>query len=125
MHKVVYNNCYGSFILSIKAIDWLEEHGTNIVLYDCIQAAKARFLNKENQPKGEEHLCCAISKLFDSDRTHPDLVAVVEALRGEASGPGSNLAVEEIDSDLYRIEEYRGYESVIALDKPAWISVNN
>lgn len=26
MHKIVYNNDYGGFSISVKAIDWLEEN---------------------------------------------------------------------------------------------------
>ena len=25
-HKIVYNDCYGGYTLSYKAIDWLSEH---------------------------------------------------------------------------------------------------
>lgn len=27
-HKIVYNDCYGGYTLSYKAIDWLSEHGS-------------------------------------------------------------------------------------------------
>ena len=27
-YKIVYNDCYGGYTLSYKAIDWLSEHGS-------------------------------------------------------------------------------------------------
>lgn len=30
-HKIVYNNCFGGYALSDKAINWLEEHGSGIL----------------------------------------------------------------------------------------------
>ena len=29
-HKIVYNDCYGGYTLSYKAIDWLSEYGSEI-----------------------------------------------------------------------------------------------
>lgn len=27
-HKIVYNDCYGGYALSDKAVEWLSEHGS-------------------------------------------------------------------------------------------------
>lgn len=37
MHKVVYNACYGGFGLSLKAIEWLAEHTTDLELKNYLK----------------------------------------------------------------------------------------
>lgn len=53
-------------------------------------------------------------------RHDPDLVAVVEALGKEVNGTFSRLAIEEIEGDMYNIEEYDGKETVVTPDDIGW-----
>ena len=55
----------------------------------------------------------------------PILIQVVEELGDEVNGPYSKLAIVEIDSNLYRIDEYDGAESVITpeMDKNSYIEI--
>lgn len=86
MHKVVINTCFGGFSLSDKAEKWLSEKGL-----------------KFDWSRGIE-------------RHNPLLVECVETLGKEANGSCARLAVEIIDSNMYRIDEYDGQESVITPD---------
>lgn len=94
MPKVVINTCYGGFGLSDKAKDRLRELGLEFKWQ------------------------------YDIPRHHPLLVQVVEELGEEASDPYAKLKVEEINSNLYKIDEYDGLESVLTPnDNAGWISV--
>lgn len=93
--KVVYNNCYGGFNLSDKALDWYKE------------------------------LTGKLGEICDSDisRHDPALVKVVETLREKANGYVADLRVKEIKGNKYRIEEYDGAESVVEPDDIEWVEV--
>jgi hypothetical protein len=94
MPKVVINSCYGGFGLSDKARARLKELGLEFKWQ------------------------------YDIPRHHPLLVQVVEELGEEASDPYAKLKVEEINSNLYKIDEYDGLESVLTPnDHAGWISV--
>lgn len=96
MHKVVINACYGGFGLSDKAIARLKEFGLEF-----------RW----------EH---------DIPRHHPLLVQVVEELGKEASGTYSNLEIIEINSNMYRITEYDGFEGVkTPSDHEEWVIISD
>lgn len=103
MHKVVYNNCFGGFSLSKEA---------------------AKMLNKL---KGE--VVCDLEYGYIEDknavpRHDKDLVAVVEKLGSErASGECAYLKIAEIDSNIYRIDNYDGAENVITQDEQNWIVI--
>lgn len=95
MTKIVYNNCYGGFGLSKKAIDRYWE------------------LKGEPQPNG----------WFgdEVDRTDPVLVQVVEELAEKANTGCSKLRIRELPAGtLYRIDEYDGWETVMAQDEYTW-----
>ena len=83
--KVVFNNCYGGFGLSNKALEMLSSIKGYTVTNDDFDSAESRI--------------------------DQDLVAVVETLGEEANTPYSNLQIKEI-FEPYRIEEYDGIESV-------------
>ena len=94
MTKVVINSCYGGFGLSDKARERLKELGLEFKWQ------------------------------YDIPRHHPLLVQVVEELGEEASDHYAKLKVEEINSNLYKIDEYDGLESVLTPnDNAGWISV--
>lgn len=94
MTKVVYNNCYGGFSLSEKAI--------------------ARY----KEIKG------SISEQFydrDIDRDDPALVQVVEELGKGANGFLASLRIEDVPAGTkYRIDEYDGNENVMTVDDYEW-----
>ena len=98
--KVVYNAGYGGFSLSNAA---------------------ARSLNKR---KGAG-VVDVRHGFYDGPRHDVDLVAVVEALGDAASGRYSNLCIVEITGDLYRIDEYDGYESVQEPADIGWVHINS
>ena len=98
--KVVYNAGYGGFSLSNAAV---------------------RSLNKR---KGKDVADPSFG-FFDGPRHDADLVAVVEALGNAASGRYSELRIAEVSGDLYRINEYDGYESVQEPDDSCWVHINS
>lgn len=130
-HKAVYNNCYGGYALSDKAIDWLAEHGSE----------RTRQFIAKKRLEASEKIMDYVSKVrvtADSarkfyvmdavrsflERHDPDLVAVVEALGKEVNGTFSDLAIEEIDGDMYNIEEYDGKETVVTPDDTCWTVIS-
>lgn len=126
-HKVVYNDCYGGYSLSDKAIEWLSEHGSEKTKqFIANKRAEANEKLKEYNPKSQE-TADNISKFYIMDavrsflkRHDTDLVAVVEALGKEASGTFSDLVIEEIDSEEYYIDEYDGKETIVTPDNLCW-----
>lgn len=126
-HKIVYNDCYGGYALSDKAIDWLAEHGSE---------RTRQFIAKKRLEANEKIKDCdprvrgtadSTRKFYVMDavgsfleRHDPDLVAVVEALGKEVNGTFSDLAIEEIDGDMYNIEEYDGKETIVTPDDIGW-----
>ena len=121
MHKVVYNNDYGGFSISIKAVDWLEANCKDNELRKFIEVTKNKILPSLSNII----LCCDVSDWFYNKRHHKDLVAVVETLGKEANGPCANLAIEKISGNQYRIDDYDGAESVITPeDGKDWIVID-
>lgn len=122
-HKVVFNNCYGGFSISLKAVDWLEENCKDNELRNLIKSLRLAekqysFLSKD------EALCYDISYWLDDRRHHKDLVDVVEALGSDVNGPNTALEVCKIDGNLYRIDKYDGAESVITpYTSGSWIII--
>ena len=92
-HKVVINSCYGGYRLSEEAIQWLKNKYGDGVMDDILE------------------------------RHDPRLVDCVETLGKKANGEFSRLAVVEIDSNQYRIDEYDGRESIETPDSIAWIVI--
>lgn len=117
MHKIVFNNCYGGFSLSMRAIAWLEHNCTDENL---------RILIKDVFDEGGNlHIIYTVSRWFEDKRHHKDLVAVVEALGEDASGECVNLDIWKINSNQYCIEEYDGSEEVITPNNGNWIFIND
>lgn len=126
-HKIVFNDCYGGYALSNKAIDWLSEHGSERTKQFI--AKKRAEANEKIKEYGHRVRVTAdnIIKFYIMDavrsfleRHDPDLVAVVEALGKEVNDTFSDLAIEEIDGDEYYIEEYDGKETVVTPDNLCW-----
>lgn len=128
-HKIVYNNCYGGYTLSYKAIDWLSEHGSestkNFIAQKRIEAKEKEGFS----PASQEILVNTKFYVMDAvrnflERHDPDLVAVVEALGKEVNGTFSELAIAEIDEDKYFIDEYDGRETVVTPDDLCWTVID-
>ena len=118
-HKIVYNNCYGGYSLSYKAIDWLSEHGSESIKNFI---AQKRIESKEREDFSSFYVMYAVSSFLK--RHDPDLVAVVEALGKEANSTFSELAIAEIDEDKYFIDEYDGMETVVTPADLCWVVID-
>ena len=109
MTKIVYNDCYGEFGLSKKAIQ----------RYCELSGLGAKFVEDGYSghwelPNGDEWYHSNLS------RDDPFLVQVVEELGKEANN-GSNLQIVELPAGtLYRIDEYDGMETVMRQDEYVW-----
>lgn len=127
-HKVVYNACYGGFELSLKAIEWLAEHATDLELKNYL---KEKLIDEHKSFIGtalcswSDYIRAGIGSWFDDKRHHKDLVAVVETLGDEASGPCAELEIMEISGNQYRIDEYDGSEEVITPEDSDWIVISD
>lgn len=127
-HKVVYNACYGGFELSLKAIEWLAEHATDLELKSYL---KEKLIDERKSFIGtalgswSDYIRAGIGSWFDDKRHHKDLVAVIEALGDEASGSCAELEITEISGNQYRIDEYDGSEEVVTPEDSNWIFIND
>lgn len=121
-HKVVYNDCYGGFALSDKAINWLSEHGSDKTKKFIAQKRLEANGKTINDSTKIFYVMDAIINFLD--RHDPDLVAVVETLGKEVNGTFSSLAIEEIDEDEYIIEEYDGKETVVIPEDICWTVIS-
>lgn len=110
MNKVVYNSDYGEFLLSMKAVEWLEQNCEDNKLREFIKSMRK---DKCNSRLKDEYICCYVSDWFEDMRHHKDLVAVVEALGNDANGRNAKLAIADIYGNKYRIDQYDVAESVI------------
>lgn len=124
MHKVVYNNDYGGFSLSLKAVDWLEANCSDNELRKFIKTTRNKLLPSLSK-ESKEILCYDISDWFDDKRHHKDLVAVVEALGADANGPCASLEICGIGGNQYRIDEYDGAENVVTPEGCDWIFIDD
>lgn len=124
MHKVVFNNCYGGFSISLKAVEWLEANCKDNELHDFIKSL--RLAGKEYTfSSKDECLRYDVSGWFEGKRHHKDLVAVVEALGDDANGPCAALGICRINGCQYRIDEYDGAEEVITPEGYDWIFIED
>ena len=48
-YKIVYNDCYGGYTLSYKAIDWLSEHGSEKKEMELKKVLDMRLRTKYNE----------------------------------------------------------------------------
>ena len=142
MNKIVYNNCYGGFGLSNKAIAEICKR-KNIPLFfykeefgdswdDCLftKISEEEALSSNEFSIAKCSVDCGefferrdpIYETFNEhyiwypidSRHDPILVQVVEELGTElASGDHAELEIFETESNLYRINEYDGMEYVV------------
>ncbi len=121
-HKIVYNNCYGGYTLSDKAIEWLSEHGSDKTKRFIAQ--KRLEANEKTKYDSSKIFYVMDALRYFLKRHDPDLVAVVEALGKEVNGSFSDLAIEEIEGDMYDIDEYDGKETVVTPDDIGWTVIS-
>lgn len=135
-YYVVYNACFGGFTPSYKAYKWLVEHGLDEKYlnreYNESQINSRKFVKviygedgefqgvidsrtEQHHTDDELNLLCMLS-MDDIPRHNSLLVQCVRELGKEASGPCGDLQIATIQSRLYRIEKYDGYETVYELD---------
>ena len=124
MHKVVFNNCYGGFSISLKAVDWLEHNSKDEALLEHIKNCKEDSEYSTSAFK-EQLLCYSVSDFFADKRHHKDLVAVVETLGDEANGSCAALGICRINGRQYRIDEYDGAEEVITPEGYDWTFIED
>jgi len=128
MTKVVYNNCYGGFGLSHKAVmRYAELKGITLYAFDY---DKKRLTDEEAEKEFSVNYCTTEEysnehywSMYDlsNDRSDPVLVQVVEELGDKADGSYASLKIREIaEGTLYRIDEYDGNESVMTSSEYDW-----
>lgn len=124
MHKIAYNACYGGFNISEEALHWLEENGSEETK-KALKEERKKAEEKKDEFDGcftlEQYLTYCVGDILS--RHHPDLIRVVEALGGAASGYCSEIKIAEIEGNLYKIDDYDGYETVVEPDDYLWINV--
>lgn len=132
MNKVVYNSNCGEFLLSMKAVEWLEQNCKDNKLRDFIESMHIVYYEQLPlvgrdcpAPLKDEYICCYVSDWFEDIRHHKDLVAVVEALGNDVNGRNAKLAIANIYGNQYRIDQYDVAESVITPeDNEHWITID-
>lgn len=107
-YKVVYNACYGGFGLSKKGALWIYKR-----------------LPKETQDEVQESSLRTLQYLIEGllPRHSPLLVEMVETLGEQGCAGYARLRIKEIDSPMYRIDEYDGKETVITPAENTWIVI--
>ena len=142
MNKVVINNCYGRFSLSVEGLKryWeLKDPTKKLYFYDwigldtwvrsideshfdiCLSIDLGDSISEEEVDKklvNENYV-----DRYDFSRHDPILIQVVEELGDVANGELAQLKVVTIDSDSYRIDEYDGAESVITPEMERYIKI--
>ena len=133
--KLVYNNCYGGFGLSDKAIRrYAELKGIklyekydpsnlfNVISFTTIPYEEYEILYEADAELGNfSHSNEVYFTDRDIERDDPFLVQVVEELGEESNGRCANLQIAVVPAGtLYRIDEYDGNESVLTPDDYKW-----
>ena len=114
MNKVVFNNCFGGFSLSVNAVKWLAENG-----HGKIKEIAQKYM--ESLTSTDFRLGCYLSGI---DRHDPDLVRCVETLgRKAAGGALAELDIAELKGNRYRITEYDGAEDVYEPEDEEYITI--
>ena len=104
--KVVYNNCFGGFVISRACAERMAELG-----------------NKEAQSMIEAESYRFHGFIYETPRHDSILVQAVEELGEDASGDMSELRIYELSGDKYFIDEYDGSETVVEPKDVCWIEV--
>lgn len=134
--KVAYNNCFGGFGLSPKALTefakrkgvsltWYKQvgykHNNDDVIYtkvediDSLKPSFSLYASTVDLGEDIESVPSGVFYYpdFDELRTDKDLIDVIEHLGDEANGSCASLSIAEIpDGASYEITYYDGNESV-------------
>ena len=133
--KVVINKCYGGFELSTKTLTHLiiTKPDSQILITQSIVDYYGPNFTSESKEEYTEEVAPNLftDKLFQKefynpttdtitilepynlDRTHPDLIELVETFQDEANGEHSQLKIVEIPDDVdFIIEDYDGLECI-------------
>ena len=131
-NKVVYNSKFGGFGLSDNAIIWLEQNAKDNELREFLKQARQEVskIPEEKQwgLSTEDMMQGKLMYEFKENgipRHHPDLINVVEILKDKANGKYAELKVAEIKGNLYRIDEYDGWETIMEPNDYEWININD
>ena len=112
--KVVYNNCFGGFGLSKKAVIRLLQLGskeTEDELEEYQVGLAQDLLNNKEISERIERLLPHFS-YYNLKRHDPLIIQVVEELGDEANGEFAKLKIVDTCDEKYRIKDYDGKESV-------------
>lgn len=113
INKIVINDCYGGFNVSQEVIQWMIDNGLEEKYYKINHK-----YNPESKYDTKIYLCT-----WDIPRHHPLLVQAVEKFQEEADGLCSSLKIVEIEGNVYRINEYDGWETVQTPDDVKWVVI--
>jgi hypothetical protein len=122
--KVVINNCFGGFSLSMKAAEWLRDREHTLALEEFAQREEWDAKEREQggmsiqspglfsgwlNPKG----FMGSGWLSGIPRHDPLLLECLAALGDDANGGSAKLKVVDIPDDVeYTVEEYDGIEHI-------------
>lgn len=146
MHKIVINKCFGGYGLSPLAVyEICKRKGLDCYIY--VESTTVRGTYIKVSPSSKElkgYNWYAFNRDFGNvmnfddtsynedlieleslPRHDKDLVAVVEELGDKVNGYCAELGVVEINSNLYRITEYDGAESIETPEYTDWIKVED
>ena len=129
--KIAVNKCYGGFGLSTKAVMWLIEKKSSLITKTTVEKYTGGRGLEENEKLKDVGSGFEIGRIeqslydkkhefvwFDnardcSNRSHPDLIAVIEALGDEASGRFAEIKIVEIPDGIeWEIDDYDGVETI-------------
>jgi len=114
--KVVYNNCFGGFVISRACAERMAELGNKEA-----QSMIEIFNHRQTMIEREGHQFYGY--IYETPRHDSALVQAVEELGEDASGDMSDLRVYELSGDKYFIDEYDGSETVVEPKDVVWIKV--
>lgn len=110
--KVVYNDRYGGFRLSEKALRMIAEL-EGFDLTGCLYSSLGFF-------KDGKYNYSYLHHVNNLERTNGNLVKVVETLGEEANSGSASLKIQEIPDDAeFEIDNYDGWEEVVP-KRPFW-----
>jgi hypothetical protein len=107
--KVAYDNSYGRFALSKKAVK-LARILSGDENWGCIKLKTEKHIKARFSSGDSHHLSDRVL------RHDPILIQVIETLGEGANGGVSDLRIKEIQGNRYRINVDEGLESVITPD---------
>ena len=119
--KVAINRCFGGFGISNEAFEKLLDRKG--IAFDKVEPEEGRsFIGAtyyEAGHSGDDKYYLSDYELT-SNRSDPDLIAVIEEMGEKACGGYAEIAIVEIPDDVkWHIHEYDGFEHV-AEDHRTW-----